>query len=77
VLPRWITEPSAEDATDDERIRRMSADERLAELVEIWDLMESILRGRSDREAELARREPLPQEWLAIVDRERRARETG
>jgi hypothetical protein len=74
VLPPWATEPSPEDAVDDERIRNMTPDERLAELVEIWRLMESILDGRPDREAELARRDELPAGWLEIVERGRRAR---
>jgi len=65
MLPRWASEPNPEDEADDERIRRMSPNERLAELVEIWRLMDSILRGRRD---------PLPESWLAIVERSRRAR---
>ncbi len=55
----------------------MAPEERLAELVELWALMDSILRGRPDREAELARRDPLPEGWLEIVRRSRRAREAG
>lgn len=75
VLPRWAKEADPDEAIDEERIRGMSANERLAELVEIWALMESILRGRSDRELELARRDPIPDGWMAIIDR--RAREAG
>jgi hypothetical protein len=77
VLPAWVTKPSPEDAHDDERIRAMSPDERLAELVQIWKLMDSILAGRPDREAELARRDELPAGWLEVVERGRRAREAG
>lgn len=77
MLPRWAIEPQAEDTADAERLRRMTPDERLDELVEIWTLMESILRGRPDRLDELARREPLPEGWTEIVERARRAREAG
>jgi hypothetical protein len=77
VLPAWVTSPNPEDAREDERIRAMSPDERLAELVQIWKLMDSILAGRPDREAELARRDELPAGWLEVVERGRRAREAG
>jgi hypothetical protein len=78
MLPRWATEANRDaDERDLERVRGLSPDERLAELVEVWELMESILRGRPDREDELARAEPLPEGWLAVLDRSRRGPEAG
>ena len=77
VLPGWATSPHPEDDRDDQRIREMTPDERLAELLEILILMESILEGRPDREEELTRRDPLPERWLEIVERARRARTPG
>jgi len=60
VLPRWATQSHPEDAADDARIRGITPDERLEELVQIIALMETILHNRPDRDAELARREALP-----------------
>ena len=78
MLPRWATDDEhPEDAADDERLRAMTPEERLAELVEIWALMESILRERPDRLELLGRRDPLPAGWLAIVEQARSGREAG
>lgn len=77
MLPRWATTPCPEDDEDDERIRRMTPDERLEELAEILALMESVLRERPDRDEELSRSDPLPAGWLAIVERSRRGRQGG
>jgi len=47
----------------------------MRELVEILALMESI--ERPDGEAEGSSREPLPEGWLAIIERSRRGRQAG
>jgi hypothetical protein len=77
MLPPWATADDSEDAVDDERLRRMTPEARLDELAEILVLMDSILDGRPDREAELARRDALPDGWLALVNESRRARKAG